>query len=687
MSRISLSSYAERLARLTVVATAIMLFVGGCKPRPSETQEQESDKTVSAQKTPEFPKFSTEIKSLSAKQLAALGEKNSLPTEFVFPNSTYVQVVYPDRVTAVDNGDAAIDYISGNTFQIPVKGILKNAELAIFSRGFTFEPLRDAKTSAVLQKGYPSPVEMVYLKCKAPLDQKAVREEAFKDADQSKLQDKAYGSREVAVYPNALLVPLDQSGQTMAKIDDVSAGLCFPTEDSVVFMSGTSAAFESFLSDKKGDERGIAAQRLARIPMDNIAVAFQYDIDFSTPNAQLVQLPVPLTPELLEEVQKEVVAFQFMFDAATPEGNLFTLNVNVKTESGAVDLRKAIGTALMKTVDSIATAQKNNPSEEANATFEGLISILKSVQLNAEGEKVVASVKNTPENVRFIADGVKRLNDVRVNMELRQKYQVAEQTLLQFGSLFTRYSRENKYFPAPICSDDGTPLLSWRVAILPSLGGQYKELYDQFKLTEPWNSDSNIKLLDKMPPLFASTETDSPNKTRYLIFNSPETPFGRFPKGLKLQDVEDPYNTLSVVYAAASNAVEWTKPETFVFNPSKPTDSFGDYVCGITLMGELISSPCDDSEKTAKSLATLVFGSSQTPSLKEEDDAEHSNSASQDSETSGLSESSGGGVETESTQTTDSQSVETDGTKEVSSNVSSEANVETSSEPNKALEE
>lgn len=596
-------------AAMTVVALCSLTLVG-CNSKTADTPDDVTQ-DVAEQSAPEFPKFSTEIRSLSDSQLKALGEKNSIPTEFVYPNSYYVQVVYPDRLAQIENGASAISYVENNTFQIPTPGLLEKAEYAIFSRGFSFEPLKDAKSGATIQEGFPSTVEIVYLKMKESLDQKTIREDLFKNAESSKVKQMTFGKYEATIFENSIVMPLDQSGQNLGKIENVYAGLCFPSEDSVAFLTGAQSAIEAYLSDKPGDERGIAAQRLARIPADNASMLFQYDCDFDFPNAQLVQFPIRLTPELSEAIQKTVSSFQFIFDPATPDGSLLTLNVNVKSESGASDLRKAIGSTLMQTVDAITT-QKKDAATDSASILDGVVDILKSVQITAESDKVVGVIKNTPENQKFISDSVKQLNDFRESSEIRAKYQIAEQALMQFGAVFTRYSRENKVFPAAITADDGTPLLSWRVAILPILGEQYKELYNQFKLDEPWNSDANIKLLDKMPPIFAaSSENASTNKTQYLVFNSPETPFGRSPKGLKLQDVEDPYGALSVVFASPANAVEWTKPETFVFNPSKPSESFGEYVCAVTLMNELISAPCDDTEKTAKSLAALVFGVSQ----------------------------------------------------------------------------
>lgn len=56
--------------------------------------------------------------------------------------------------------------------------------------------------------------------------------------------------------------------------------------------------------------------------------------------------------------------------------------------------------------------------------------------------------------------------------------------------------------PHNITDKDGKVLLSWRVAILPFL--EQNELYKEIKLDEPWNSENNKKLLEKMPNVFSS---------------------------------------------------------------------------------------------------------------------------------------------------------------------------------------
>jgi hypothetical protein len=126
----------------------------------------------------------------------------------------------------------------------------------------------------------------------------------------------------------------------------------------------------------------------------------------------------------------------------------------------------------------------------------------------------------------------------------------------------------NRNFPAAaIVGPNGTPLLSWRVAILPYLGESEKALYGQFKLSEPWDSPHNKALLAKMPRMYASTVAKGDEKdkyvTHYLGFVGGGALFER-DRMVNLQSVTDgTSNTLMI--AEALTGVPWTKPEDLAF--------------------------------------------------------------------------------------------------------------------------
>ncbi len=71
--------------------------------------------------------------------------------------------------------------------------------------------------------------------------------------------------------------------------------------------------------------------------------------------------------------------------------------------------------------------------------------------------------------------------------------------------------------PAVMLGKDGRggPSHSWRVAILPQLGEH--ELYNEYRFDEPWDSDHNKKLLEKMPAVFRGP-LDAPNAMNTSYF-------------------------------------------------------------------------------------------------------------------------------------------------------------------------
>jgi RNA polymerase sigma factor (sigma-70 family) len=146
--------------------------------------------------------------------------------------------------------------------------------------------------------------------------------------------------------------------------------------------------------------------------------------------------------------------------------------------------------------------------------------------------------------------------------------------LKQIALAMHNYADAYGHFPpAAIRATDGTPLLSWRVAILPFIEGD--ALYKQFHLDEPWDSEHNKKLLEKMPLTYAPTNvaTKEPYTTFYQVFTGQDTVF-EDPQGNKFQDVTDGLsNTLLAV--EAGKAVPWTKPEDLRYDPKKPLPKLG----------------------------------------------------------------------------------------------------------------
>lgn len=145
--------------------------------------------------------------------------------------------------------------------------------------------------------------------------------------------------------------------------------------------------------------------------------------------------------------------------------------------------------------------------------------------------------------------------------------------LKQIALAMHNFHDVNAKFPAAATtSKDGKPLLSWRVQILPYI--EQQQLYNQFHLDEPWDSQHNRKLIEQMPKVFLDPdhpELAKEGKTIYVVPVGEKTAFS-VRGGAKIASIVDgTSNTIMTVTLPAEAAVVWTKPEDWQFQPKDPT--------------------------------------------------------------------------------------------------------------------
>jgi hypothetical protein len=171
-----------------------------------------------------------------------------------------------------------------------------------------------------------------------------------------------------------------------------------------------------------------------------------------------------------------------------------------------------------------------------------------------------------------------------------------QNNLKQFSLAMHNFaSTYNGGFPqaAAFRAPDGTPLLSWRVAILPYIEQDY--LYKQFHLDEPWDSPHNKSLLPMMPKIYLQPgeQPDGSGLTRYQVLVGRGTIFedprkmpggpGQYPlfrgpgaplTGIRIgADIPDGTSN-TILIATADQPVPWTKPEDMPYDPSGPLPVF-----------------------------------------------------------------------------------------------------------------
>ncbi|MFO0961069.1 MAG: DUF1559 domain-containing protein [Isosphaeraceae bacterium] len=151
----------------------------------------------------------------------------------------------------------------------------------------------------------------------------------------------------------------------------------------------------------------------------------------------------------------------------------------------------------------------------------------------------------------------------------------AEQ-LRGLGRAMLAYQEAEGHFPAPSIRDSGgTPLLSWRVALLPKLG--YQKLYEKFRLDEPWDSPHNLALIAEMPAEFACPGGPGrrTGRTGYFVIVGPEsgptsvnTVFEPT-RGVDLREITDGTSG-TLLMIESDRSVPWTSPEDQRWSPDGP---------------------------------------------------------------------------------------------------------------------
>ena len=93
----------------------------------------------------------------------------------------------------------------------------------------------------------------------------------------------------------------------------------------------------------------------------------------------------------------------------------------------------------------------------------------------------------------------------------RSRRQKSLNNLKQIMLAIHNYHDANNRLPADIRDKDGKAVLGWRVAILPYL--MQDAVHGQFKLDEPWDSETNLKMLQQIPAVYGSASSQRARRT------------------------------------------------------------------------------------------------------------------------------------------------------------------------------
>lgn len=196
-------------------------------------------------------------------------------------------------------------------------------------------------------------------------------------------------------------------------------------------------------------------------------------------------------------------------------------------------------------------------------------------------------MKAVPDLVRFATDQPKG-NEREMAARDPANRARSVNNMKQIGLAMHNFHSANDVLPPAILrSPDGKPMASWRVLILPYLGEA--ALYNQYDFNEPWDSEKNRKLLDKMPAIYRDPVygNDKDHFTNYAVLVGENTLFSS--EGVKMkklgeiaidpktegavgfaQVLDGTSNTICVVPVSPDRKIPWTKPEDIVFDENFP---------------------------------------------------------------------------------------------------------------------
>jgi hypothetical protein len=253
-------------------------------------------------------------------------------------------------------------------------------------------------------------------------------------------------------------------------------------------------------------------------------------------------------------------------------------------ESGLVLLRAALD-------HGIEMMSKEKDTAEFASMLKPFKQPLKETQIEQKGETLRSTLK---AKVDPGATGTVVVEGIQKVRESASRAQSAN-NLKQLALAMHNFADTNmgRFPPQAVYSKDGKPLLSWRVMLLPYF--ELNELYQEFHLNEPWDSEHNKKLLAKMPRVYASPRDEKTlqDHTTYYQGFIGKGAFFDGKQGLRLPADFPDGTSNTIMFVEASKAVPWTKPQDVPYDPQKPLPKLG--VLGASYF---LAAICDGSVRT-----------------------------------------------------------------------------------------
>jgi hypothetical protein len=227
-----------------------------------------------------------------------------------------------------------------------------------------------------------------------------------------------------------------------------------------------------------------------------------------------------------------------------------------------------------------------------------MASVLNNVQAHSDGPWTEVSLEASDPTI--LADAVVKAQDAA-------RWSQSANNLKQIALAMHNFHVTHGRLPAPVIlgkDGKGGPPHSWRVELLPYL--DQDELYRAYRFEEPWDSEANRKVLEKMPAVYRSPH-DAPDSlnSSVFVFTGPETGF-HDQAGVDFTHILDGVSN-SIMLAESRRDIPWTKPDDISYSSEKPLPKLGGWRDGRFEIGMFDGSVRLMSESTPQSVLRALI--------------------------------------------------------------------------------
>jgi len=265
------------------------------------------------------------------------------------------------------------------------------------------------------------------------------------------------------------------------------------------------------------------------------------------------------------------------------------------TEESAKHVRDTLEALAVLLQNSLRTQAKAVAEQRAFATpelakaIEETSQIVANSKITAEGEQVRLSLQSQltmPEIARFATAMLPAIEEAQQAAKRTQSIN----NLRQLALAMHNYHDVNGSFPPAVSYTYRTEVVggeertsehphSWRVALLPFFEHGPRDLYEQYRFDEPWDSEANMKVLEQMPDAFRSPHDEpSSTNTSFFVLTGPGAIFDGEERTQFREVTDGTVQTLLLV--EAKRPVSWTKPEDIPYAADGPVPKLGGWIDG-----------------------------------------------------------------------------------------------------------